>query len=374
MIPGVVGGTETYARGLLEGLKQLQPDYDFIIFLNREAAEMGLNDSPRFRSVVCPVTATNRKARYYFEQAKLGSYIRSHKIDLLHSLGYTSPLFLSCPTVVSVPDLNFKGFGNLMSFSRRAMLNMFVRQAILRSEKVITISEFSRQQVLKAYKIPPENVVVTHLAVALDHIETRTEGQIGNTLQLLGVKPPYIVAFSSTTPNKNLSRLVDAFSLLKKSKKVEEKLVLIGHKPEVGQDIDSLGDDIIWVGYLERQQVFDVLRNASCLVFPSFYEGFGLPVLEAMASGVPVVCSRAASLPEVAGNAAVFFDPFSVDDMAERITSVALDPQLRQELRKKGFKNLERFSWRKTAAETVAVYDELLRTSVASPGFEVVDR
>jgi glycosyltransferase involved in cell wall biosynthesis len=103
------------------------------------------------------------------------------------------------------------------------------------------------------------------------------------------------------------------------------------------------------------------LKRAEFLVFPSFYEGFGLPVLEAMAVGLPVVCSKAASLPEVAGNAAVFFDPFSVEDIAEKVVAVANDASLRNELRARGVENLKRFSWEKTAAETVAVYDELLR-------------
>jgi len=371
MIPGVVGGTETYAMGLLGGLKELRPELDFVLFLNRESAELALDEAPKFRSVVCPVAAVNRKDRYYFEQVKLRQYLRKHEIDLVHSLGYTSPLFLHCPSVVSVPDLNFKAFGDLMPLSRRLMLGLFVKQAVVRSNKIIAISEFSRQEILREYHVPPEKVVVTHLAVDIGYLKKITDGGTDDTLEVLGLRRPYVVAFSSAYPNKNISGLIEAFLESKKNNKLEQKLVLIGHSPPVEegkQSTQSLHEnkDIIWTGYLGRQQAFEVLKRADFLVFPSFYEGFGLPILETMAVGVPVVCSKAASLPEVAGDAAVFFDPFSVKDMAESIASVATDLQLRANLRQKGFKNLERFSWKKTAAETVAVYNELLQDKVAN--------
>jgi glycosyltransferase involved in cell wall biosynthesis len=366
LIPGIVGGTETYAMGLLNGLKQLGSDYEFVLFLNRESAGLVQNDAPNFKSVVCPVYAENRKDRYYFEQVKLRQYLEKYKIGLLHSLGYTSPFFLRCPTVVSVPDLNFKAFGNAMPFARRLMLSLLVRQAVLRSDKVVTISNFSRQEILSEYHVPPEKIIVTYLAADVDNIKDKAESVMDYTLDLPVVKQPYIVAFSSVCPNKNISRLIEAFLDAKKKNRIEHKLVLIGHRYPVEKENQGAGvlgenKDIIWTGYLERQQVSAVLKRADFLVFPSFYEGFGLPLLEAMAAGVPVISSNAASMPEVADDASVFFDPFSVSDMAEKIVAVSRDNLLKAALREKGFKNLERFSWLKTAVETVVVYDELLQ-------------
>jgi len=119
--------------------------------------------------------------------------------------------------------------------------------------------------------------------------------------------------------------------------------------------------EIVWTGYLSRQKVFEVLQGSDFMVFPSFYEGFGLPALEAMAAGVPLVCSNTASLPEVVGEAGVFFDPFSIQDMSEKIAQVASDLTLRKNLREKGFQNLQRFSWKQTAEQTLSVYQETMQ-------------
>lgn len=366
MIPGVVGGTETYARGLLDGLRRLRSKHEFVLFLNSESSGWVKESGGQFEVVICPVNATSRGKRFAYEHLVLRRQIRDRKIDLLHSLGYTSPVFMTCPTVVTVHDLNFRAFGHLMPLPRRLMLSLAVRQAVVRSDKVITVSEFSRQEVLQAYKVPAEKVVVTHEAVEFQPVESQSSKTPEKFADVDWMQEPYIVAFSSTYPNKNIPRLVEAFGEAKRRHGICQRLILIGHPFSPEGWSPAAGElegkhDVVWTGYLERREVFHVLKGADFLVFPSFYEGFGLPVLEAMAVGLPVVCSNAASLPEVAGNAAIFFDPSSVADIAGKIVRVANDAALRNELRLKGAENLKRFSWEKTAAETVAVYDELLR-------------
>ena len=195
-------------------------------------------------------------------------------------------------------------------------------------------------------------------------METKSADEPGDQ-SLPALTLPYAMAFSSSTANKNLSGLIRAFLEAKKKHHILQKLVLIGHQYPVEKDIQgSYGyKDIIWTGYLERRNVLEILKRADFMIYPSFYEGFGLPVLEAMTVGVPVICSHAASIPEVAGDAGIYFDPFSIKDMATCIARVSKNQLLRQELREKGFKNLDRFSWRKTATQTVAVYDEVLQNN-----------
>lgn len=368
LIPGVVGGTETYARELIAGFRQIQPDHEFVVFVNRECAKWMDGEDSFFTKVVCPVDAVNRKKRYYFEQIKLNPYVKQYKIDLLHSLAYTSPLFPTCPAIVSLPDLNFKAFGDSMPLSRRLMLKLVVGQAVHRSSKVITISNFSRKEILKQYNIPPEKVVVTYLAAGGDASETMTFCGTKGTHPLPDLNQPYAMAFSSPTVNKNISRLIKAFLEAKRQYKLAQKLLLIGHPYPAGNGAQRAfaHEDVVWTGYLRQDALLQILRGADFMIFPSYYEGFGLPVLEAMAAGIPVVCSHAASLPEVAGDAGIYFDPFSIRNMAACIAQVATDRRLRDGLKEKGFNNLKRFSWEKTAAETIAVYDEILRNDPLS--------
>jgi glycosyltransferase involved in cell wall biosynthesis len=363
LIPDIVGGTETYARGLLRGLRQVKSDHEIILFVNRESAGLIADDDRDFKKVVCPVYASNRKNRYYFEQVKLRQYVQQYKIDLLHSLAYTSPLFLPCPAIVSLPDLNFKAFGSSMPLSRRLVLRLIVWQAVLRASKVITISNFSREEILGQYHIPPEKVAVTYLAADNDAVEEKANEESDDGQAMPDLKQPYAIAFSSSTANKNLSGLIKAFLEAKKDHKLIQKLMLIGHKYPIEADVQGCyeNEDVVWTGYLERRKVLEILRRADFMIYPSFYEGFGLPVLEAMTAGVPVICSNAASIPEVVGDAGVYFDPFSIKDMAACIARVANNQPLRQELRQKGFKNLDRFSWKQTATQTVAVYNEILQ-------------
>lgn len=365
MIPREVGGTETYARGLLQGLCRIKPVHEFVLFLNRESAGWVPAIESGFTRVVCPVNAVSRGKRFLYEQVRLRRGLKEHGIDLLHSLGYTSPVGLPCPTVVTVPDLNFVAFGHLMPAARRLMLKLTVKQSVLRTDKVITISDFSRKEILSAYKIPAEKVAVTYLATEREDVHQPFAGSAGVEYGIPWMQEPYMIAFSATYPNKNIPRLLAAYVEARQRQRIPQRLVLIGHPfPMSGdraKDLVSSGD-VVWTGYVERHMLTEILKRAEFMVFPSFYEGFGLPVLEAMSLGLPVVCSNAASLPEVVGDAAITFDPFSVPDMAEKIASVAVNASLRSELRKKGERNLSRFSWEKTAAETVAVYDELLKT------------
>jgi len=364
MIPREVGGTETYARGLLHGLRKIQPAYEFVLFLNRESADWAPSIESGFARVVCPVNAISRGKRFLYEHFRLRENLKEHRIDLLHSLGYTSPVRLACPTIVTVPDLNFLAFGHLIPLARRLMLKLTVKQSVLRTDKVITISEFSRREILSAYRIPAEKVAVTYLAAERVAVQPVSAASARADAGMGWMKEPYMVAFSATYPNKNIPRLLAAYGEAKRRHHIPQRLVLIGHpfpmKDDPAKDLVGSGD-VVWTGYVERQTLTEILKRAEFMVFPSFYEGFGLPVLEAMSRGLPVVCSNAASLPEVAGDAAITFDPFSVPDMAEKIAAVALSSSLRSELRKKGEGNLNRFSWEKTAAETVAVYDDLLR-------------
>lgn len=330
------------------------------MFVNREAGEWPLPPSANVERVVCDVPGTSRARRYLYEQRDLPRQLRSTDVRLVHSLGYVAPLHTPCPSVVTIPDLNYRAFGSRMPLVRRLALAWFVRRAAQRAARIITISDFARREIAAAFGIGLDEITVTHLAplpwTAVPDPEVRSR------FAKLGIREPYLIAFSSPSPHKNIPALLQAFAMARVKHRLPHQLVLIGHLPpglRIGRD--GTGDDSVRVvGYLQDRDLSAVMAGAELLVFPSLYEGYGLPVLEAMSAGVPVVCSDRASLPEVAGDAALFFDPTNISEMSETLARAAGDRGLRETLREKGRQNAARFSWDRTAAETLDVYRRVL--------------
>ena len=363
LLPTVVGGSETYANGLVHALASVNTDDDYVVFVNRESADWPLPEGARFNRVRCPVPATSRSWRYSFEQLRLPGLLTRHSVDLVHSLGYVAPLRAPCPSVVSVLDLNYRTFGEQMPLLKRLALSFFVGRSILRADRVITISQTAKREIVRVFGVPEDMVVVTPLAPKRRAPDTAVGEPFSAVRERLGIEPPFMLAFSSTSPNKNIPRLLRAHARASEVHGVTHQLVLVGHTSEREAASGQGAARVCVTGYLDDQALRTVLSRAEMLVFASYYEGFGLPVLEAMEAGVPVVCSNRASLPEVAGDAAVFFDPLSVEEMASQIARVALDQSMRDELRSKGYRNLERFSWKETAARTLDVYREVVSAS-----------
>jgi len=355
LIPGVVGGTETYAISLIDALAKADPDNEYVVFVNKGGADLDVTPAPNFRRVVCPFIALRRVVRYGWEQAVLPFQLQREKPDLIHSLGYVAPLAASGTHVVTVPDLNYIGHQGRRTAAGRRVLRFFVEQAVKKANHVITISEFSRGEIIRNLGVDKDKVTVTHLA------GRETPPSLHSTNGAGKYPAPYIMAFSSLSAHKNLPRLVAAFHQI--SSAVPHSLVLVGHlpeNPEFRAQLEGAGSDrVTFTGYLPDDEVEDLMRNASLFAFPSLYEGFGLPILDAQHAGVPVTCSAVAALPEVAGDGAYLFDPHSVDSIAAALKKCLLDLDLRESLAERGFRNAARFSWEKTAKETLAVYSSV---------------
>jgi len=355
LLPGVVGGTETYAAGLLYGLAQLGSQNEFLVFVNKESAEWPIPQAANFIRIICPVAATRRTRRYLFEQLTLQRMLKEYEVDMVHSLGYVGPLRTPCPAVVTIPDLNYLAIGHTMPFFKRNFLRFFSSSAAKRAKVVITISNCSKNMICKDLELQPESVVVTHLGARWKD-NLISDDHVSKIKARYGISRPYLVAFAGGALHKNIPRLLKAFRELKEE--ISYQLVLIGHLPH-DVNPERLSKDVFATGYIPDEHVLPLLSGAEVFVLPSLYEGFGLPILEAQQVGVPVVCSTAGSLPEVAGGAAIYFDPYSIPDMADKIRRVSCSPALQAELRQKGLANVRRFSWGQTARETLAVYEKV---------------
>ncbi len=354
IIPGENGGTQTYAEALIQAYAAMDTDDEFVVFVSREGAALELPTQANFRTVVCPVHAASREARYAYEQVWFPRLLRGFKLDVLHSLGYVCPLFPPCRSIVTLPDLNYRTPWHGMSRSKRLFLGWFVAQSARRADMIITISEFSKSEIVHHLSVPKSKVITILLGpretsplppAAWEEIAAR-----------YGINGPYLLAFGSLTGNKNIPSLIRAFARIHSA--IPQTLLLVG-RLTVGTDLRAeiealgIGDRIKITGYVPDSAVMPLLGHADLFVFPSLYEGFGLPVLDAQKAGVATACSTAASLPEVAGDGAAFFDPSSQEDMARVLLECLRDPAKRAELIQRGRANVARFSWAQTAEATL---------------------
>lgn len=362
LLPGIVGGSQTYAVSLIQALAALDTENEYFVYLNRESENLELAAAANFHRVVCTVQATRREARYAYEQLRLPGALRRDRIDLLHSLGYVGPLAPPCPQVVSILDLIYRGHQVMMTSRKQKVLEFFVKQSARRASQIVTISENSKREIMEDVGVSPDKVTVTHLA-GRPAAAPSTSEQRALVLARYGINAPYVLAFSSANPVKNIPRLMEAFA--DACAGLPHQLMLLGHAPS-GTDFAAeaaqrnLAGRVVVTGYVPDADIAPLLQGAAVFAFPSLYEGFGLPVLDAQQAGIPVVCSAAASLPEVAGDGAVIFDPQSVPEMRDALRACLSDDGLRESLIARGHANAARFSWEKTARQTLEVYAKAL--------------
>jgi len=363
LLPGVVGGTETYALSLLKAIGRIDRQNEYLIFLNRESAGLELPVQPNFKRVVCPVPAKFRALRYLWEQFVLPLQARKYRLNLLHSLGYVQPLHLPCPSIVTIHDLNFYNLRPFFSPVKRIALQFFVTHSAKAADHILTVSEFSKKQIVEVLEVSPEKVSVIYNApkerpahqVELEELERR-----------YGVKVLYIFALSSPSPHKNITNLIKAFNLLKERGAKELKLVLAGHLPQDSGEVYTLvqhsrfNNDIILTGYVPDEVLAGLYANAKAFAFPSLYEGFGIPILEAFQYGTPVACSNIAALPEIAGDAVLYFDPTDVKEMAEVISRLLNNESECRSLIAKGKQRVAQFTWEEAACKTLGVYRQVI--------------
>ncbi len=361
LIPGRVGGTQTYGVSLIKALAAIDRSNEYFIFLNREGAALELPLPCNFHVIQCPFRGSHRLNRYAWEQFVLPFQLKSLGIDVLHSLGYVGPLMSPCPAVVTIPDINFIALKNDLPLIKRMILRFFSSQSARGARRVITISHISKNGLVAALKLKPTKITVTHLGPGNGGPDG--DGATWKELAALySIQKPYIVAFGGGALHKNIPRLIEAYHALQEE--FPHQLVILGHLPanvdlERAMNEWRLQGRLVTTGYIPEAHLQPVLQHAACFVLPSLYEGFGLPILEAQQAGVPVLCSTAASLPEVAGAGAMYFDPYSVPNLVNAMRRCLTDAEIRLRLSVAGKANLHRFSWEKTARETLEVYQSV---------------
>lgn len=367
LVPDETGGMETYARALIPALLEERPDLRLTAFVNRETAESGDNPFGGGVAVVTvPVRARRRWDWVRGEQQLLPRLAARSGIDLLHSLGNTAPAWGRFRRVVTVHDLIHRIYPEAhFGYASHAM-KWLVQIAVSRSNRVIVPSESTREDLVAMTGTPPNVVDVASNGVDVP-VGAPPAGLLDARARLnLGERPVAMTA-SAMRPHKNLPRLLEALALIPRNRR--PLLVLPGYRTEHEDELRhrsaalDLAEDVRFPGWLSRDELEGLFSEASMFVFPSLYEGFGLPVLEAMARGVPVACSDRGALREVAGDAALLFDPESPEAIADAMTTLLSDPEAVRRLQEAGRAHAAGFTWRLTARATLASYDRALGMS-----------
>ncbi len=363
LLPGKVGGSETYIRNLVRELAKNGGDDTFVLFINRESEGVFSDQSPRIQIVPCPVRAESRPLRILWEQFILPFRVRQHKIDVLLSAGMTAPFFCPATSVLVLFDLQH--INQPQNFSRFYL--PFLRSIIYLSAKsvdgVVTISEQAKRDVVRHYHLPAGRIAVTHLGVDHELFTPRPSPDEKAVRDSYKLPERFLLYAASSLPHKNHARLLQAFSLVRKQVP-GLRLVLIGARdqgePELRRNIRSLDleSDVLLLGWLPFGHVPALYRACDAFVYPTLHEGFGLPIIEAMACGAPIVCSRIEPLIEVAGDAALFVDPLDPVALSEGIVAAVRDKAARTLLIEKGLERARQFTWGATAGKTL----EFLRT------------
>lgn len=360
LVPDEQGGMETYARELIPELIAAAPEHRFTAFVGRAAAAADGPWRGLTGSVLVPVDSRDRLQWVRGEQLLLPPLARRAGVELLHSFASTAPAWGSFRRVVTIHDLIYRTLPEAHPGVRALGMRVLVPLAAHRSHRVITDSRATAEDVRTHLRIPAERIDVVGLGVgASRRAEPTAEAELRARLNA-GARP-ILLTVSAKLAHKNLARLIGALASIPAPER--PLLVLPGystpHEEELRAHAASLGaaEDVRFLGWVSSADLEGFYAAAAAFVFPSLAEGFGLPVLEAMARGVPVACSDIPVLREVAGEDALFFDPRAEDAIARSISLLLSDPDRAQRLRAAGPVHAAAFSWRQTAAGTLKSYE-----------------
>jgi glycosyltransferase involved in cell wall biosynthesis len=358
-----LAGVETYITNLIEALAASGEANRYTLYVTKGRA--GDRFAGRWPHV--SVRRTLPHTPFVRIPVTFPVELRRHPADLLH-VQFTAPPFAPCPVVATIHDLSFEHLPE--TFNRRSwmQLRLTVRRTARTAAHIITPSEFSRRDLIETYNVAPERVSVT-LAAAAPHFRPAAPEAVAEAQRRYGIDRDYVLAVGSIQPRKNLVRLVRAYSDLRRRRSHDKlpQLVLVGKRAwlygETLRAVEQSGvaPDVIFTGYVPERDLPALYSGALCFVYPSYFEGFGLPALEAMQCGAAVVAGDRTSLPEVVGDAGLLVDPFDEDAIGAAVSSLIDDGELRARLGARGRERAALFSWTETARQTLRVYEQAIK-------------
>ena len=355
-------GIGTYVRNVLRHLSRLDHETEYVLLCRAEDCEVASRLGENFRAVSEPAGAYS-----FREQLTVPLDLRRERIDLFHAPHYVLPLLTPCKSVVTIHDcihLRFPQYlPNRLGYAY-ARASLWV--ATHRSNRVLTVSEASKRDILRYFHVPPSKIDVIYNAIDEQFGETPSDEEVARVRERYQLHDPFVLYAGNIKPHKNLERLIEAFHMLRKERADNVRLLIIGDEISKYATLRravhkyKLHKHVRFFGFVPDKTLAVLYRLARVFVFPSLYEGFGLPPLEAMASGTPVITSNVSSLPEVVGDAAILIDPYRSEDIAEAMRRVLDDPSLRDDLRRRGYARAREFSWERSVKRIREIYEQVL--------------
>ena len=355
-----LGGNESYATNLIEALAAIDSVNQYTLYVTRPAAVKTFSD--RWPNFI--VRQTRPHTPLIRIPLTLSAELRKNPVDVLH-VQFTAPPFAPCPVVVSIHDLSFEHLPETFKRRSRAQLRLTVRRSARKATHILALSEHARADIVATYGIAPERVTAIPLAAADRFRPITDEKELQRVRHTYGIAGDYILTVGSIQPRKNLRRLISAYTRLRREapEATHPSLVIVGRQAWLFGDTlrairdSGFADSIILTGYVPDADLPALYSGARCFVYPSFFEGFGLPPLEAMKCGVPVIAGNRTSLVEVVADAGLLVDSLDSDAIASALSRVLNDRELREELSVKGLNRSRLFRWQETAKRTLEVYE-----------------
>ncbi|MFO7538610.1 MAG: glycosyltransferase family 1 protein [Chloroflexota bacterium] len=352
-------GVGIYAEQLLRHLPLARPEWEYLLYTNKPFTVNGI---PGVR----PVAGYFPRSRWVWMQFKLPQIIPHSDVDLCHFMNNSAPLRSISPYVITIHDASLFLYRQYHPWSRLVALRLLLPEVARRSQAVITISQASRQDLIRMLRLPPEKVHLVHIAASRDFRPLCDKEKRLRLQQKYHLPSKFVLYVGTIEPRKNLLRLIAAFARIQ-ADHPDCHLVLVGPEGwmmngalEKKTIAANLSGKVHYLGFVAQADLPGIYSLATLFAFPSLYEGFGLPLLEAMACGTPVLTSNCSAMPEVSGTAAYLVDPNSVDSIANGLSCLLNSPAQREWYREQGLVRVQQFSWERTARETAAVYEQIL--------------
>lgn len=364
--PEGAGGIWTYVHHLMREMPALDPTIEYALFTNREnATAFDFGSAANVHPVACSINASRRAVRLAYEYSVLPVRARWEHVDVLFSPSFTTPLRLGYRSVLTIHDVQHEDLRADNPSLEQTVFRHIFRRAAQSATHILTVSEHAKRRIVACYNVPPERVAVTPESADPVYFIPVSTDEIARVRSAYGLRAPYILAVGQIHPHKNLNALIDAFVTLRQTHGSTAQLVLVGAFKGAAVALqqriraEGLASEVILTGWVPDADLPALYQGAIVYVLPSRYEGFGVPVLEAMASGTPVITTTATALPEVAGDAALLVGPDDGAGLVTALRRVLDDEALRTELIGRGAARARHFSWQETARGTLAVLQQV---------------